>query len=473
MIRYVLKRLLIFAPTLLLISVLTFALSRYAPGDPIETMLGQGADQENTTTITLRDQDLAYRNLQQQLGFNLPAFYITLTTFAYPDTLYKVPHRAHQQMLARLIDQYGNWEQIVRYDRAIDQLSVALYAAQGNQENANNLILIKQKIADLKSQYTDNDIVTTTQFIDNLLDVSPDLHSLTPSFGALQAAYLELKTNTTCWKNYVPMVHWYGIHNQYHAWLTGMLHFDFGMSYISRRPISTMISERIGWTVLLTTLSLFIIYLLAIPLGIYSAQHRNSPTDDWITVILFLLHSLPNYWIATLFVVYLCQPDFLNLFPPYGLGYSTVAQNGWLATIADKAYHLLLPLVCISYSGIAFLSRQMRGSMLGTLRQDFIRTAHAKGLDDRTVTWQHAFRNSLLPIITQFATIFPSLIGGAIAIELTFSIPGMSLLLYQAILAKDYPIVFTVVVLTSILTMTGYLVSDILYAFADPRIRFQ
>jgi peptide/nickel transport system permease protein len=473
MIRYVLKRLFIFVPTLLLISVITFALSQYAPGDPVDAMLGQTADQESASVSSLHNQDEAYSNLRHQLGLDLPAFYVTLTTFATPDTLYKVPHRLHQTMLTRLIDQYGNWAKIAEYDHALNELSAALYAAQGKADNANTLILLKQKTADLQAQYTDSDIKTTTDAMEALLNTSPDLRALEPPFEAVQAAYTAMQKETTVWKNYVPMLHWHGLHNQYHRWLSGMLHLDFGISYISRRPISTMIYERIGWTILLTALSLIIIYLLAIPLGIYSAQHRNSRADDWLTVVLFLLHSLPNYWIATLFVVYLCQPDFLNIFPPYGLGNTTPAIDGWAMTIADRAYHLILPLACISYGGIAFLSRQMRGGMLGVLQQDFIRTAHAKGLPEQTVVWRHALRNSLVPIITQFANIFPALIGGAITIELTFSIPGMSLLMYNAILAKDYPIVFTIVMLTAVLTMIGYLVADILYAFADPRIRFQ
>ena len=129
-------------------------------------------------------------------------------------------------------------------------------------------------------------------------------------------------------------------------------------------------------------------------------------------------------------------------------------------------------MVCYTYGGLAFLYRQMRGAMINTLSQDYIRTARAKGLDEKTVLWKHAFKNSLLPIITLFANVFPLVISGAIIIESKFSIPGMGKTAIEAISARNYPMIYTIVMFSAILTMIGYLVADILYAVVDPRISY-
>ena len=138
----------------------------------------------------------------------------------------------------------------------------------------------------------------------------------------------------------------------------------------------------------------------------------------------------------------------------------------------ETAYHFILPLFCLTYASFAFISRQMRGGMLNVLEMDYIRTARAKGLKKQVVIWKHAFRNSLIPIITLFANIFPAAISGSFIIEVIFSIPGMGQLTLQAIFQRDYPIVFTVLMFSSILTLVGILIADIMYAFVDPRISF-
>jgi peptide/nickel transport system permease protein len=152
------------------------------------------------------------------------------------------------------------------------------------------------------------------------------------------------------------------------------------------------------------------------------------------------------------------------LFPSYGLGDST---------FLDRAWHFALPVFCFVYPGVAFVARQMRGGILGELQQDYVRTARAKGLNADKVVWHHAFRNSLLPIITIIANVFPLMVGGSVVLEYIFNIPGMGLLGYEAILSRDYPVVYTVMMFGAFMTLAGYLISDILYALADPRITYQ
>jgi peptide/nickel transport system permease protein len=160
----------------------------------------------------------------------------------------------------------------------------------------------------------------------------------------------------------------------------------------------------------------------------------------------------------------------MNWFPTCGLG--EIDDMSLFDAFIERAVHLILPIICLTYGSWAYLSRQMRGGVLNVLRQDYIRTAKAKGLADNKVIWKHAFRNSLIPIITIFASIFPAAIAGAFIIEYIFAIPGMGKLTFEALIARDYPMVFTVMLLSAILTLIGNLVADILYAVVDPRISF-
>jgi len=161
----------------------------------------------------------------------------------------------------------------------------------------------------------------------------------------------------------------------------------------------------------------------------------------------------------------------LNLFPPYGLGKIGDEFGTW-EKVLDRTYHFILPIICLTIGTFAYISRQMRGSMLSVIRQDYIRTAFAKGLSPRKVYWKHAFRNSLLPIITMFSGLLPAMIGGAVIVEYMFNIPGMGRVSYDAVVQRDYPVLFTILMFSAILTMLGNLLADILYSVVDPRISF-
>ena len=269
---------------------------------------------------------------------------------------------------------------------------------------------------------------------------------------------------------YIPKIVWYGLDNQYHRWISGFVVGDFGISFQDKRPVSSKIFDALKWSMILSILSIIIAYIIAIPLGVRSAVDKGKWSEKLITTGLFLLYSLPNFWIATMLIQFLGGGG-LGWFPTFGLGNLPETSPYW-DRFFETAYHLILPLLCLTYASFAFISRQMRGGMLNVLEMDYIRTARAKGLKKNVVIWKHAFRNSLIPIITLFASIFPLAISGSFIIEIIFSIPGMGQLTLKAIFARDYPIVFTVLMFTAMLTLVGNLVADVLYAYVDPRISF-
>ncbi len=260
---------------------------------------------------------------------------------------------------------------------------------------------------------------------------------------------------------------------QYWLWLQDLASLQFGKSFQDNRPVVDKILERVPVTLSMNVLSVIIAYLIAIPLGIYSATHPNTLWDRVSTFVLFALYSLPTFWVGTMAITFLCNPEFLAIFPTGGLRSINFSEQ-WslLRKILDYAWHLTLPMLVYTYGSFAFISRQMRSAMLETIRQDYIRTAYAKGLDSRTVIYKHALRNSLIPIITLLAGVFPMLVGGSVIIETIFSIPGMGELSFRALVARDYPVIMAVFTISAFLTLFGILVADILYSIVDPRIAF-
>jgi peptide/nickel transport system permease protein len=260
---------------------------------------------------------------------------------------------------------------------------------------------------------------------------------------------------------------------QYAVWLKNIFTLSFGDSFKDSQPVWGKIAERVPVTLKLNFWSILVVYLVAIPLGIYSATHQNSITDQATTLLAFVLFAVPLVWAATMALVFICGGDFYYFFPPGGLeSLDASADWPWWKRFQDHAWHLFLPVVLLSYDGFAGLSRYMRSSMLEVLRQDYVQVARAKGLDEGVVVFKHVLRNSLIPQITLLASILPGLIGGSVIIETVFSIPGLGQLGFESVLSRDYPVVLALLAVTSVLTLIGILISDLLLAVVDPRIAF-
>ncbi len=248
---------------------------------------------------------------------------------------------------------------------------------------------------------------------------------------------------------------------------------DLGTSWRDGRPIIEIIAEALPITVLLALLSLFIAYSIAIPLGIYSAVRQYSVGDQISTVVVFMLYSLPKFWIGTMLLIFFAGGHYLDWFPLQGWhSFEGFEEMSLGERIGDVAWHIVLPLVTLSYNAFAALSRYMRTGMLEVIRQDYIRTARAKGLSEKTVVFKHALRNSLIPIITMLGLLLPFMVSGSVVVEFIFGIRGMGGVALEAIRLPDYPLVITIVAFVSLLTMLGILISDILYGVVDPRISY-
>jgi len=254
---------------------------------------------------------------------------------------------------------------------------------------------------------------------------------------------------------------------QYFSWVGGLLRGDLGTSLADGRPVTERIAERLPASVLLNSLALAVVFAVAVPFGTLLARRRGSPLDRGSRHALFLLFALPSFWIAVLLQAALAVH--LGWLPMHGMGSTGIESAGPLFRAFDLGWHLVLPVLCLAYGQIAFLTRFTRANVLESLGQDFVRTARAKGLPEGTVLRRHAFRTALLPLLTLSGLTLPALVGGSILIETIFSWPGLGSLFFDSVSRRDYPLVMALTLLTAVLTLAGNLTADLLYRVADPR----
>ena len=260
---------------------------------------------------------------------------------------------------------------------------------------------------------------------------------------------------------------WY---QAYFVWLGNVLQGDLGRSFFRKEPVARLIRQRMGPTLLLSVTSLLLTYLLSIPLGLYCSARANRPEERVLSTGLYMLYSLPAF-VAALLLLYLFayKLDWLPLFGMTSDNHQTLSPSG---RFFDIVWHAVLPVVCSTYGSLAYYTRFVRANMQEVIRQDYIRTARAKGAGPLRVLVRHAFRNTLIPLVTLVGLTLPYLLSGSIVLEQVFSWPGMGRMYFESINARDYPVIMGLTLLFSTLALVGQLLADVLYAVVDPRVSY-
>ena len=248
---------------------------------------------------------------------------------------------------------------------------------------------------------------------------------------------------------------------QYLLWLWNLAHFDLGFSYKQTASVDTLLAARLPNTLLLVGSSTVLAILLAVPLGVLQAVRRNKPDDYTLTGLTFVFYSMPTFWLGLLLIILFSAT--LNWFPP-----EPQASLGMF----QQLNALVLPVATLTLVTLALFSRYMRSSMLENLVQDYVRTARSKGVSNRRVLFRHVLRNALIPVLTLVGLSIPGIAAGAVVTETVFNFPGMGYLFFLAAENDDFPVLLGVTVVIAVATVIGSLVADILYAVADPRIRY-
>jgi peptide/nickel transport system permease protein len=450
---YFLKRILLALPVLAVLGLLSFWLTQNTPGDPVLKALSEEGIRLGNDPMSGPE---VYIRKWKELKLDQPVFYFALCRADEVDSLFTIP-----------FPQDKTWVEAMAKESQQGSLALAFY---------HRLLQAESKLFMAKADTNRTSLLTFFQEIrsEEFPLIQERIQQFATQYPGYGLGYWEIpdfKPEST-WKQYFPKLVWHGKNNQFHAWLVRLFNLDLGTSFRDGRPVSSKLPEALIWTVLVNFLSLILALGVSIPAGVYAAKKYGSVGERLLNGFLFILYSLPAFWVATLLLIIFSSGLIFDIFPAGGIS-DIRSEESWSLSkkITDIAWHLILPTFAYAYSSFAFLSGQIRNALLENLQSDYVRTARAKGVSETWVIWKHALRNSLLPLITLVGQILPGLISGSIILETIFTIPGMGMLTWQAISHRDYPVVIAVFMLTGVLTLLGVLLADLLYHWADPRIR--
>lgn len=263
------------------------------------------------------------------------------------------------------------------------------------------------------------------------------------------------------------------VHVRYVIWLGNIFRLDFGDSFTYEEPVTDVIKSKFPVSLQFGVASLFLVYLVSIPLGIMKARRAGQPFDHITGLILYFTYSIPPLVLGIFLIVFFAGTSYLNWFPIGGLKSDDYEYFTTWGKIADRMWHFVLPLICYMIGSFTQLTMLMRNSMLDVIKSDYVRTARAKGLSERKVIYKHALRNALIPIATGLSGFFGLFLAGSLIIEQIFNLDGIGLLGYQSILSRDYNVIMGLTFISALILLFGRLFSDIVYVLIDPRIDFK
>jgi peptide/nickel transport system permease protein len=476
---YVIRRLLLMIPTFFGISLLLFAILNFAPGRPGAQGSGELGDDARG------ESQESHRIFREQFFLDKPVLLNTrfaldtASVKAELETAVGLNNRAPGERVRAQED----LEDLGRY--AVPHLIALLGDRDARVRDASVLFLRRTAVRPLVNPFHPNpsaELRAQNQAIDR---ENAEIRERRFSTSDPEAKKLAVVAE---WRR------WFDARRDRYTWGFGeklrilftdtrfarywynLLRLDFGVSLVTKEPVVATLVSKLKYSLSLSVLSLLLAYAIAIPLGIFSAVRKNTRADRVLTTSLFMLYSLPSFFVATMLLYLFSEGSnvgVLRLFPTGGFQGREFENLTTLGQITDVAWHLVLPLVCLTYGSLAALSRYMRTGLLDVLHADYVRTARAKGLSERVVIGKHALRNGLLPILTLLAGLLPAVLGGSVIIEYIFGIPGMGLWTVDAIYARDYNVIMAVELFSTVLVLLGLLLTDLGYALVDPRIRYE
>lgn len=483
MLTYIIKRLLLMIPTFFAICVLVFVILNFAPGNPGGRQIGsEGGQQSNTG-----EQRESYRLFKEQFNLDKPILFNTRYNLETPEvktSLLNILNLNGDVPPADRIqaqDDIENWGRyavpaLIEILKTAAEPELKAIASQRLTVNARQRLEGEFRSDLSKEQRESNKVIV--EEINSMRGMyfvtgdTPDPHATTQDEAVTywQNWYSENQESWTY--TFADKTSIFFLDTRFSKYFSNLLQLNFGVSHIDKRPVIGKILSKIKYSLTITVTAVFLIYAISLPLGIWSAVNQNSTTDRIVTVVLFILYSLPTFFTGVVLLNLFTRGAPFQIFPTAGFESLDTSNMTTLEYIKDVAWHVILPILCSTYAGLAALSRYARTGLLDIIRADFIRTARAKGLPEGVVIIKHAARNGMIPIITLLATILPVLIGGSVVIEVIFGIPGMGRFAFESILTRDYNAIMAVLLISSGLTLIGMLISDLTYALVDPRITF-
>ena len=480
---YVLKRILLMVPTFLAVSLILFLLLNLAPGDPAAQALASGDANSGQSSQSGQKRE-SYRLFKEQFNLDKPILFNTryaLTTSDVRTTLSDILQLDGEVGMGRRMDAYAEVEDWGWYaipglidllaDRKEDLGVRALASARlvsnsqrrltnptnrrpNEAERAENKVIARANNAVLEWSFEAGAPAERIEEVTNFWDEWHASQAASWNYSASEKARIFL-TDT-----------------RFAKYWGNLARLDFGVSHRDKQPVLKTVTSKLKYSVTLGFCSVVLMYLISVPLGIWSAVRRNSISDRIVSTFLFMMYSLPSFFVGVVLLNFLSRGTPLQVFPTGGFESIDTSQMTILEYIVDVGWHLVLPMFCMGYAGLAALSRYARTGLLDVIRSDYVRTARAKGLPEGVVIIKHAARNGMIPILTLLATLLPTIIGGGVVVETVFGIPGIGRFMFESIVGRDYNAVMAILLISCSLTLVGMLLSDLSYAVVDPRISF-
>ena len=466
MLKYIAKRLLLSVVILMGVSVIIYSLARMMPTDFVDNQYSSAVAQG-----TMRQEDVD--RIKELYGLSMPDAYLTLkigdnssfegkefTKNTKEDT-YNVDITlgvmTYQQWYVGSYDGNNNTRVLVNEDGTFKICKVESKGAVTDEEMGEDaMITLDEVLTPVESgTYVVEDIPNDTTTIRKII--------LTLSNGTKVDIQVSYKV-ATFWNKAGAVL------AGYFNWLGNMFKGDLGMSFKYKKPVSDVIVQNMGISFAIAFIATVLQFIIAIPLGIKAAVNQYGVIDYTVTVFAMIGISLPTFFLAAL-VIRVFSVE-LGWFEVGGIASASLPVDAsWIVRLGDTLWHMVLPMFVLVVLSIGSLMRYTRTNTLEALNADYVRTARAKGLSERTVIYKHAFRNTMIPLVTMMAGILPSLFGGAMITETVFSIPGIGKLAYDALIVADIPFIMGYNMFIAILTVVGTLLSDLMYAVVDPRVK--
>lgn len=447
--KFVLGRLLLAFPTVLLVLTGIFALLQCMPGDRVSFALQSLSNFGSENSVPANQ----YNQMAERLGAHYPLFYFSIVPRDYPREIFELDY-LQRKFAFGIIKQYGHPRQTIRLTFLI------------NNAISDGRINEYPGIKNLLNSFETN--LSPFKTLETPAGMPVDLQRQIADIRQLAIDIDSHKSKSSS----IPRFHWHGGKNQYHVWMVRGLTGDLGTSIIDGQPVVYKIFQAIRWTLIINVPSILLAYFLSILVG-SRAGWFGGWFDGISTIILFILYATPLFWFATILVVFFTTPQYgawTNIFPPVGV-WEGSSSDSFLQLISKNMGRFIIPILVLSTSLMAYLTRIMRNSVIEEKNKEYVQYAHIKGLSQRQILWKHVFRNASFPLVTIFGGVLPLSISGSLVLEVICNIPGSGRLLYYGILDQDWNLVQGVVVIASILTIIGLIFSDLMYQWLDPRVK--
>lgn len=403
---------------------------------------------------------------RKKQGLDKAPFFISIHPLSEPDTLFLFVNPLDQKAIESLCWSFGNWPLIQEFrETVMDFLRVQnesyLSLAQPSQETSYQFQDIREISISLLRSGSQQEIERSLDGLKKMLKPI-QIEGLETELAVVTASWTKIPQTESRWTTFVPIVSWHGLNTQYLDWLSAVIfRFDFGKNE-ANATVARSIKSLLPNTLLFTGLGILFSFLISIPLSIWSVRNIGRKRERTVGIGLFMLDSVPGFWLALMLLIFLADPEYLGWFP------SSYEPD---SLPLRRLHSMILPLFAYTYGSLAFLTRTLRSSLLEVQQASFVQTVKAMGYSESRILWRHTLRPALLPLITVVGAVFPLLVGGSVILEGLFNIQGLGYTILKSTLNNEQNIILAVFTLSAIMTVLGYFVSDILYAWADPRIR--